>query len=242
MISSNDGNGFNEISLEHRSLVTQMVDYLRSAILNGHIALGEELSEVQLAEDLEVSRATVREALRALGSAGLLEKKPRKSWRVREIDGRTVWEVAVVRANVEGLAAYLVTQNITPEAKEALSAIVDDMKSAVRDESHDRFNQADLEFHHTLLELSGNEILKECWLPLHTYSVLILGKRNFMYPSLQEILDHHTPILNAILSEDPELAQAIIKRDIFETYRPFAQKPEAFLAPWGNREQLAVDL
>ncbi len=226
-----------EVQLEHRTLGIQIADSLRLAIRNGQFEVGEEVSESRLAEQLNVSRATVREALRVLTAEGLLDKEPRKTWRIRRVAPHTVWEVATARAGLEGAAAYMVVQAHCDEAKTLLGEIVDQMQSAADSKEYDAFGSLDLHFHRSILELSGNRVLLELWLTVYAISDLVEGCPEASNLSMQEIVLTHRKILNAMLSGNPELAESVTKNQIIESYGhlDFKGYPE----PW-SRDELGV--
>ena len=225
------------LPLEQPSLVTLLADRVRTGISEGQFAEGEKLSEADLAKELGVGRTTVREALRVLTAEKLLEKEPRKTWRVRSFSEHTVWEVATARAAIEGLAATLATQLLTEEIQERLTKVVSEMKVAANEDSYDEFSELDLHFHRLLLESSGNEILTELWFTIYSYSKLIVGCPQSDNLPMEEIAAGHEAILNAIVSGDPIRAEATVRASIIESYRHlgFHGYPE----PW-SRQQLGI--
>lgn len=221
-------------ALEHRSLVTQLADSLRSAIVKGQFELGEELPEVRVAQEFNVSRTTVREALRILSAEGFLEKKPRGTWRIRQLSESTIWEAVTVRANLEGLAAYLACQLMTSESEEILRQIIGDMEASAKRDDYEAFSEADLRFHRTLVRLADNDVLETVWWMTYVYSVLMVSSRAGTIPSLHKIQDDHRRSLEAIVSGDPREAELVVKTQIFESYRrgDYDKHPE----PWSREE------
>ena len=88
---------------------------LRDAIINQTLEPGERLMEIQLAEEMGVSRTPVREAIRKLELEGLVIMVPRKGAYVAGISVKDIHEVFEVREYLEGLAASLAAKRITPE-------------------------------------------------------------------------------------------------------------------------------
>src|SRR5262245_16098065 len=78
---------------------------LRGAILSGKLQPGERLKEVQLSQDLGVSRPTLREAIYQLIHEGLLVQEAYKGVTVVAIDAETISDIAVVRSSLETIAA-----------------------------------------------------------------------------------------------------------------------------------------
>jgi DNA-binding GntR family transcriptional regulator len=89
----------------HRSVFRdQVIDRIRDAIVDGRIPLGEPLRERQLAEELDISRAPIREALLTLEKEGLVVTTPHKGTFVASYSDEDVIEIYTLRAALEELA------------------------------------------------------------------------------------------------------------------------------------------
>ncbi len=87
--------------------------------------------EVQLAEQLGVSRTPVREAIRKLELEGLVVMLPRKGAYVANMSLKDIMDVLEVRASLEGLAAYLAAERISDEDIKKLKDISEEFKKAL---------------------------------------------------------------------------------------------------------------
>src|SRR4051794_30012748 len=81
----------------------QVIDKIRDAIVDGRIPLGEPLRERQLAEELNISRAPIREALLTLEKEGLVVTMPHKGTFVASYSDEDVIEIYTLRAALEEL-------------------------------------------------------------------------------------------------------------------------------------------
>ena len=99
----------------YKPLRDVVFENLREAILEGKLKPGQRLMEVQLAEQLGVSRTPVREAIRKLELEGLVVMLPRKGAYVANMSLKDIMDVLEVRASLEGLAAYLAAERISDE-------------------------------------------------------------------------------------------------------------------------------
>jgi len=124
-------------------------EYLESEILTGRLKPRERLVEQELAERLKMSRTPIREALRRLEERGLVRILPRRGAVVSDISPADVEQIYVVRSALEGLAARLVTDHITPEeiervrgleAAHAQQATRGDVRALMR--ANDQFHDA----------------------------------------------------------------------------------------------------
>jgi DNA-binding GntR family transcriptional regulator len=93
---------------------------LRQWILNGRIAPGTWLRQVELARSLSVSRMPIREALTLLGEEGLVELLPHRGARVPPLTMDELEEIYAARMGLEGLAAREAALHITADALEGL--------------------------------------------------------------------------------------------------------------------------
>ena len=108
------------------TLTAVVADTIRDSIFQGDLRQGEPLREVELGESLDVSRGTVREALRMLQEESLIEIIPHRGAFVAELSPRTVREVYTLRALLEPYAVRVALENgaYSEEDLEALEALV----------------------------------------------------------------------------------------------------------------------
>lgn len=168
----------------------RIVEQVESAIMSGEIKVGSQLaSERDLMVQFGVSRPTVREALRVLQSMGLIESKPGTRGgplvlapspetlgrSFRTMIGTAALELAELvqyRIVLDGSASELAAVRHTPKQLEAMRGAVARMRAAAGAEAGgggdtagagsgaDDFAEADLAFHETVWEASGNQILR----------------------------------------------------------------------------------
>ena len=106
-------------AVNRTTLREQVVDKLRTAILDGTFRPGDKMAEVELAAQFGVSRGTVREAMRTLQNSGLLQGSERTSLHVRRLSPQEIAELFDVRVALEGhavttiLGSVLITQTRT---------------------------------------------------------------------------------------------------------------------------------
>ena len=96
------------------SLADQVFERLENDIIQGVYAKGELLTELRLVEQLGVSRTPIREALRRLEQERLIEDAGKGS-RVIGISEEDVIDIMSIRQDIEALATYYATVNMTPE-------------------------------------------------------------------------------------------------------------------------------
>lgn len=143
----------------HRPLREIVYEELRNLILTGKIKPGTRMMEIELAEDMGVSRTPIREAIRKLEKEGLVVIEPRKGAYASEVSVKDMEDILEVRANLEGLAAYLAAERMTDAEKKALEEIKEKFKEAVAEGNMADMIAYDSKFHHMIVESSRNNHL-----------------------------------------------------------------------------------
>lgn len=168
-------------------LVDQVIEQLRRAISGGEWPVGQRIpNETLLVESLGVGRNTVREAVRALSHAGLLEVRQgdgtyvratsEVSGALRRLCGAELRDVLQVRRALEVEGARLAAANHTPDDIAELRALLTRTDDA---DGTDDFARADAEFHLTVVRASGNPILTELYRGLiETITASVATTRN----------------------------------------------------------------
>ncbi|MBZ6074853.1 FadR/GntR family transcriptional regulator [Microvirga puerhi] len=209
--------------VEPRRLYQQIADQIRGLIQSGHFPPASRLpAERELAQQLGVSRPSLREALIALEIDGTVEIRSGSGVYVCPMAGRagsmmgsmgeSPSELMQARAVVEGVVAMLACARMTPEGLSAVRETITAMRTEIasgRDPlEHDR------RFHLTLAELSGNSVLArivrdlfdERHSPLSTQLSVRFDNRNTWSIALAE----HEVIYAALEASDPLLAQSAV--------------------------------
>ncbi|HHW44176.1 FCD domain-containing protein [Desulfofundulus thermobenzoicus] len=202
------------IKLDNYKPLREMVfESLREAIIQGRLKPGERLMEVQLAEEMGVSRTPVREAIRKLELEGFVVMVPRKGAYVAGISVKDIVDVFEVRAAMEGLAAGLAAERITDEELDELERAL--LKTTeVSGKSIDALVESDTKFHEIIYRASRNERL------VQIISNLSDQIQRFRTTSLSQpgrtrlALEEHKHIVEAISDRNVELAQALAREHI----------------------------
>ncbi|GHE90641.1 GntR family transcriptional regulator [Amycolatopsis deserti] len=201
----------------NRNLRQMAVDTLRQAITTGEFPPGSHLGEVQVSEQLGISRGTLREAFRQLQQEGLVEYGERGRVTVRSISEKDIINTFTVRAALEALAGEtLASSYYREEHCRRLRAAVDRMARATR-VSLEAQIEADLAFHELLVELTGNDALVRSWKLLEGPIRMCI-----MYRGLERALSNMSPgrhleIVTAIESGDPVKTQSVISEHMVAT-------------------------
>jgi len=145
--------------LKNGSLATQVFTQLRAAIFSGDFQPGDPLREAHLARDLQVSQATVREALVKLEQMGLVVRTPNISTHVTNFTRQEMLERTELRAELEELACIRAARLLTEEDFARLSQMVKEMQRAFARKEFFEAASIDLEFHRYIWQQTGNKTL-----------------------------------------------------------------------------------
>jgi DNA-binding GntR family transcriptional regulator len=199
--------------VKRQVLRDEIRDYLVDAIISGEFEAGERIIETRVAEDLGVSQAPVREALRDLELMGFVESAPYRGTTVCRPSLDEILAVYPVRAALEASAGRLSATRMTDEhyarLESELAAMID---AAERNDPHGQ-SVANIAFHQVILEASGNRTLLRLWqmmrLPNWTFVTAVLSGHN-----LVELARRHQVLIDALRTSDPNVAEEAMRRHI----------------------------
>ncbi len=189
------------------TLAESVYEVLLGAILSGRLQSGTELSVVKLAQELEVSRTPVHEAIRQLARDGLVEQSANRKARVARFTCDDVYEVFEMRRILEPAAAQRAAERMDSQAVEALRAVARSLAASPGDAGWSgRWIDFDEDFHATIARASGLPRLAE---DIGRYRLLHRGLNlTFTEPeSLQQALPEHVAILDALEARSAQLAR-----------------------------------
>ncbi len=203
------------------SSADQVYQRLRRLLIEGHYPPGSRLVEERLASDLGVSRTPVRQALVRAAAEGLVQIFPNRGAVARSFTIDDLLEMYDLRALLEGHAAFLAAQRITPDQlarMEAAAAALEDSLNHTfarrEDEVHFLVEQNAV-FHQTIAEAAGNQRLIAM---LNQIVAVPLQFRSFYWYRKEErqISNFfHRSILNALTLGDGDRARAMMREHIF---------------------------
>jgi DNA-binding GntR family transcriptional regulator len=137
-----------------------VVPALREAIVEGVLAPGSRLSEVQVAKQLNVSRTPMREAFAQLEREGLVTVLPRVGAFVRSVSLRDVTEIYKVRMALECLAVQLAAERVTALGRAQLDDVIETMQASVTAEDPLGYVDALDRFYSIVMTLADNRTLQ----------------------------------------------------------------------------------
>ncbi len=227
----------------------QAVEQIRELIGNGTWSPGEKMpTEQELSKEFNVSRSSVREALRVLESEGLIEARrgsgtyvasklnlrQGRSEVARWLSNReeTLGQVLQVREQIEGLTASLAAVNATPEAISEIKAILDQQTQKIAeqdsesDESIEALAELDAAFHLAISSASGNDLA--CEIISHIIPAFSASNVAILYVRHRaEMMEReHREILATLEAHDPTSAERMMRRHIMNVRTEITSGPD----------------
>lgn len=196
---------------------------LRQRIVDGALPGGTRLYEVALAEELDISRTPVREAMSRLAEEGLLERARGGGFVVRSFTYHDVIDAIELRGVLEGTAARIAAERgISTEQAKEIRAVVDEIDTCFgaldTPADFDRYSELNAAFHTLLAELCGSPIIQRELdrvksLPFASPSAFVLGRADSVaaHRALVVAQIQHRALVDAIESRESARAEALAR-------------------------------
>jgi DNA-binding GntR family transcriptional regulator len=196
--------------LQLQSTPALIADRLRAEILDGAFPADAQLSEMELARQLKVSRGPIREAMQRLIQEGLLRAERNRGVFVVELDHDDARDVYLARGAIERTAAAIITQHAPDGAIVALQEIVDRLAASLDSEWAELITH-DLAFHQTLVEAAQSPRLTRMFRTLVAETRLCLLRLEPFYDGRAEVVAEHQGILDAIESGNLRTVDRLVR-------------------------------
>ena len=184
----------------------QIQNVLEAEILAGDLPPGTRLDEVELARRFQVSRTPVREALRHLASAGLIQIRNRQPALVIALSAHRLIEMFQVMAEMEALCARLAARRISAGQLAELKAVHEQLIGISEMDEVEAFYEVNRRFHEIIYAASQNEFLAEQTAALRNrigaYRRIVTNRPSRRRDTLAE----HAEVLRSIVAGDEEAA------------------------------------
>ena len=201
-----------QIRLDSYKPLRELVcEHIREAIINGTFAPGERLMEIQMADEMGVSRTPVREAIRKLEMEGFVVMIPRRGTYVSNMSIKDINDVYEIRISLDTLAAGLAAERISDEELEELQCLLVKVGNAIEENDMAKVVEADIEFHDVLYKASRNERLRNIINNLREQITVIRGV-SMRYPGrLKDTQEEHRRLVECIAARNVEKSQEMAR-------------------------------
>lgn len=196
-----------QLDMEENLPLREVVfEALRHAIFRGDLKAGEHLMEIQLANQMGVSRTPVREAIHMLEKEGLVTVIPRRGAEVAKMTLKDMEDVLEIREALDELAVSLACERISEEQLEDLSEAAQQFAESIQGEDVRRIASTDVRFHDVIYEATDNpklvSLLNNLREQIYRYRVEYIKERE----NCPMLVEEHGAILEALRNHDREAA------------------------------------
>jgi DNA-binding GntR family transcriptional regulator len=197
--------------LIRRSMDRRAADILREQILSGQLPPGTRLVEAQLAEQVHVSRGTVRSALSELAHQGLVQQIAYTRWQVPDLTAQDAWEIYTLRGVLEGFGARLAAESQNKDKSKLLKKACRALAVGVKSGHLAKAAEADFGLHRTIIALSDHQRLMKQYELIQQQVRRYMSFSNDILIIPEEIVIEHETLVDLILEGEAEKAEHVAK-------------------------------
>jgi len=190
-----------------KSLQKEAYDFVKIKIMNRDLKPGQYITDNRIANELNISRTPVREALSLLEHQGFLIRQTGRGWRVYSLSLEDIHEIFDIKETLEGMIARWAAKCNDKEKRVSLKEAMKRMKQANTANNHEAWRQTDIELHRIIFSMSGNERasriindLNDQWYRVRIGLVAMQGR-------MERSTFEHEGIVETILTGDGDEAE-----------------------------------
>jgi DNA-binding GntR family transcriptional regulator len=200
-----------KLRIDHRTLSDDVATLIRKMILNGTLKPGERINQVQLAEQMEISRGPLREALRLLQNEGLVKHETNKGAFVTTLSKQDVYEIYTLRALLESEAAKLASSNLTKRDFLKLEEFLVEFGQALVEKDLEKEARVDILFHRTIVSASKHQRLIRMHQQLDTQvGAMYFTVANNLPKRAEKVVENHKLLLDVLQGGSVKNIQEVI--------------------------------
>jgi GntR family transcriptional repressor for pyruvate dehydrogenase complex len=223
--------------IKTKRLYEEIVEQIKQLITNGKLKPGDKLlAERELAEQFQVSRASVREAIRTLEMLGVIDIRPGEGTFVRgsgadDIIRPLAMFLAVERASLldmyelrrifETATASLAAERASLEELDQIGSALENMQERLNVQDPEKGEEFDVAFHYAVAEATHNSLLTKLLKTVSEefHKANSVARRQLYHDkpeNAQKLIDQHSAIFEAIRARSPETAaKAMLEHLVF---------------------------
>lgn len=194
-----------------------VAEHVYECILDSRYQPGDQVKESQLAGELGISRAPVREALKELTVSGIIDYRPQVGSFIARLSPKEISDAYTTRGILEGYTIMATRDRFTEVDVKRLQSLVDEMRAAAERGDRKEVVQIGDVFHSLLVSKSSNsqlaEYMERLRLKLH---VMFCRYWSDLY-SPEEIGDRHMRIVTSLVSGDPLAIEQTVRQHYSES-------------------------
>jgi len=199
-----------------KSMVSMVTEIIRDRIIEGKISFNEKVSMRKIAEELDISRTPIREAIRKLETEGLLELLPRRGFIVKTYKTKEIKEIYEVREMLEIKIIKSACECVDNKMIKKLKMINRRLSKLFEKEKKDvlKIKKLNEDFHFLIYKASGNEIIceivKNLWYKISGLFIQLFTTKEQGMNTYRE----HEEIIDALEKKDKKKAEKCLKKHL----------------------------
>ncbi|WP_256756862.1 GntR family transcriptional regulator [Cohnella sp. WQ 127256] len=202
-------------SQENLSLRQRVMNDIRNAIIQGHLKPGDKLKELEISQQMSISRGPIREALRDLEALGLIVSSPYRETTVAEVRKEEVVDLLIpIRLQLELFALKYNLAKRDEVFFGNLSSIVERMKVSATNGDLFALVEEDIQFHEHILSLDNSSYIMQIWSGIVNRLRMHFIKNTSKFTDLHKVVEDHEALLNALQNDSAEKIEALWTRHI----------------------------
>lgn len=203
------------MAIEYKTRTQLVVETIREKILSGEITAGQPLRQAALAEELNVSRIPVREALLQLEAEGLVSFEPHKGATATELNVEQVDELFELRAMLESDLLAASIPNLTDETLAEASVLLERLDKALgKENAANTWSELNSDYHNCLYSAAGRPQTQDLVNTLNKNADRYIRMHLLWAGGISKAESEHNDILSLCKKRDVEGAVARLKQHI----------------------------
>jgi DNA-binding GntR family transcriptional regulator len=205
--------------VQHTSLGDQVYNVLWWQIVNRTLRPGDKISDLQISEELGVSRTPVREALYRLAQDKIVEVKNQRGFFVARFSSQDVREIYDIRAALEVMAMRLALPHLTAAQLDEAQRVLNEARRQVEHDAEGArafWLRVDREFHQMIVRAAGNQRLAALLAGLQGQIGVLQVYGTYLLEIERMALGHHQALLDAMRRGDGAAAERAMEQHIQE--------------------------
>ncbi len=211
--------------IDRQSITDQVYHHIKQLILSGVLQGGEKIPEEKVAQQLQVSRTPIREALRKLENYGLVEIKPRSYAIVMDLDPSEAPQIAIIRLSLEKLSCTLLCDNVNDQDIFALKEIAAKCVTLMEENNLAEEFELDSQFHLEIARRTNNKHLYEIMEKLDAKIQMLRLRQKTPKSELINYVNQHEEIIRLLSNKNKESLLALIETHIMHDLNPAGAYP-----------------
>ena len=202
------------------SKAEEVYSYVKRQILSGAWKEGDRLNDSLLAEQIGVSRISVREALFRLVESGIVEKAYWKGYFIKEITNKIIADIVELRIALESCAVRNLIRELTDEEVDTLRQIIDESEQLLNAGDSTQYLAKDYSFHETIYQSQHNTYIRSTLdnlqLAIHFVRYKSMGTEETFHERAESSIRWHRRILQAIEERNADKAVSLLVQHLDE--------------------------